>query len=59
MKQTETKEKPLCTLCKQPVEIAGFSLLVEDNLKHFCCEGCLSIYQLLHKFTAPNSHNSN
>ncbi len=42
-----TPEKPRCELCKQPVEIEGFSLLTDDGLKQFCCAGCLSIYQLL------------
>jgi len=42
-----TKEP--CTLCGQPVEVKGFSLQTKEGQKYFCCEGCLSIYQLLNE----------
>ncbi|MEY4768993.1 MAG: hypothetical protein RL637_1632 [Pseudomonadota bacterium] len=48
MTHTADNEKSLCALCKQPVEIIGFSLITREGQKNFCCAGCLSIYQLLH-----------
>jgi hypothetical protein len=50
-----TDDKPLCALCKQPVEIEGFCLITADGKKKFCCAGCLSIYQLLNKPNTPPS----
>jgi hypothetical protein len=41
--------KAPCVLCSQPVEITGFRLETKEGPKHFCCEGCLSIYQLLNE----------
>jgi transposase-like protein len=38
-----------CPLCGQPVKIKGFSLKTKDDEKHFCCAGCVSIYQLLNQ----------
>ena len=43
------KDKHLCVLCGQPVEITGFSLTTSDSLQKFCCAGCLSIYQLFNE----------
>ncbi|MFW5443537.1 MAG: heavy metal translocating P-type ATPase metal-binding domain-containing protein [Methylococcaceae bacterium] len=50
-----TKEP--CPLCSQPVQISGFRLETKEGQKDFCCEGCLSIYQLLNEdklFTTTN-----
>ncbi|MDQ7090033.1 MAG: metal-binding protein [Methylococcales bacterium] len=53
---TTDSEKKVCALCHQPVAINGFVLLKKSKLKHFCCEGCLSIYQLFNKnISRPNS----
>jgi hypothetical protein len=41
--------KKECDLCGLIVEIAGFELKTTDGLKHFCCEGCKGIYQMLHE----------
>ncbi len=43
------KTYPPCLLCGQPVKLAGFSLPCPQSgeTRHFCCEGCLRIYQLL------------
>lgn len=41
--------KQPCGLCSQPVEIPGFRLETKEGQKDFCCEGCLSIYQLLNE----------
>ncbi len=38
-----------CALCGQPVEVNGFKLQTTEGEKHFCCEGCLSIYHLLNE----------
>lgn len=46
---TTDSEKKACALCHQPVDIKGFILLRNAQTKHFCCEGCLSIYTLFHK----------
>jgi len=40
-------QKPPCSLCGQPVLLSGFVLLTQEGQKKFCCEGCLSIFQLL------------
>jgi len=44
-----SKEKPSCDLCGLPVEIPGFDLETKEERKHFCCEGCQGIYQMLHE----------
>ncbi|CAA9890337.1 Metal-binding protein (fragment) [Candidatus Methylobacter favarea] len=31
------------------MEIKGFTLTTPETRQHFCCAGCLSIYQLLNK----------
>ncbi|MGR9115593.1 MAG: heavy metal translocating P-type ATPase metal-binding domain-containing protein [Gammaproteobacteria bacterium] len=43
------KKKTLCELCSQPVTIKGFELNTQGRTLKFCCEGCLSIYQLLNE----------
>jgi hypothetical protein len=51
---TAIPEKKIpCALCKQPVEIAGFCLQTAEGEKHFCCDGCLYVYQLLNENTLP------
>jgi Putative metal-binding domain of cation transport ATPase len=37
-----------CDLCGLPVEIEGFSVVVEKRVLSFCCAGCQSIYQLVY-----------
>jgi hypothetical protein len=49
------EKKILCALCKQPVELDGFILQTATGEKHFCCEGCLCVYQLLNENTPPPS----
>jgi hypothetical protein len=55
MKNTTPEKKIPCALCKQPVEIAGFCLQTAEGEKHFCCEGCLCVYQLLNESNNPPS----
>ncbi len=43
------EEKKSCDLCGLPVEVDGFSLSTKEGQKHFCCEGCLGIYQMLNE----------
>jgi len=38
-----------CDLCGLPVEVPDFELTTRDGIKHFCCEGCLGIYTMLHE----------
>ena len=40
-------ESGLCEQCGKKIELLGFELSLEQGIKHFCCEGCLSIYQLV------------
>lgn len=40
-------QSELCGQCGKKIELSGFDLLLEQGMKHFCCEGCLSIYQLV------------
>jgi hypothetical protein len=44
----KSTKKP-CTLCSLPVEIPGFEIETKEGKKDFCCEGCLSIYQLFNQ----------
>jgi hypothetical protein len=41
------KKPALCDQCGKVIELSGFYLQLEQGMKHFCCEGCLSIYQLV------------
>jgi hypothetical protein len=46
----EMTEKPIpCDLCGLPVDVPDFELTTRDGIKHFCCEGCLGIYTMLHE----------
>jgi hypothetical protein len=42
-------DKKSCGLCGLPVEVSGFELNTKEEVKHFCCEGCLAIYQMLNE----------
>ncbi len=45
----ETNKKN-CDLCGLTVEIDGFKLATKEaGEKHFCCEGCKGIYEMLHE----------
>ncbi|TSA39564.1 MAG: metal-binding protein [Methylococcaceae bacterium] len=47
-------EKTICPLCGQTAKINRFALTTLNNESlHFCCQGCLSIYQLLHSNISP------
>lgn len=39
----------LCDLCGLDVEVDGFEIKTTEGDKHFCCEGCKGIYQMLHE----------
>lgn len=39
----------LCDLCGLTVEVSGFDCKTKEGDKHFCCEGCKGIYQMLHE----------
>jgi hypothetical protein len=41
------KQPALCDQCGKVIELSGFYLQLEQGMKRFCCEGCLSIYQLV------------
>ena len=53
---SEAKKKPACALCGQPVAIKGFELESANGVLPFCCEGCLSIYQLLNDTELNTTH---
>jgi Putative metal-binding domain of cation transport ATPase len=38
-----------CDLCGLPVELDAFELKTKEGEKHFCCEGCKGIFQMLHE----------
>ncbi len=39
-----------CDLCGLPVGAATYTLYtVTKQAKHFCCDGCKGIYQMLHE----------
>ncbi len=42
------QETRRCDLCGLPVDLPDFWLATEEGIKHFCCEGCRDIYQMLH-----------
>lgn len=52
------KNSYFCDHCDQPVEIEGFSCSTDQGVKRFCCEGCLSIYVLLHPQRIVKNNNS-
>ena len=49
--------KDICALCGQKVVINGFSLSGKEGVKKFCCQGCLSIYELLNDCTGLTNPN--
>lgn len=42
-------DKKTCDLCGLSVEVDDFKLTTREGDKHFCCEGCKGIYQMLHE----------
>lgn len=44
-----SENKKTCDLCGLPVEIDHFQLATLGGDKHFCCEGCKGIYEMLHE----------
>lgn len=46
---TMTDTKKVCDLCGLTVETPGFTLVTNEGVKAFCCEGCKGIYQLLNE----------
>ena len=56
---TKNQPKTLCDLCAQTVEIAGFTLMANKEIKHFCCTGCLSIYSLLTEYSITTESINN
>ena len=42
-------DKQKCDLCSLDVEVKGFVLITVEGEKHFCCEGCKGIYQMMHE----------
>jgi len=36
-----------CDLCALPVGVKPFNLALPGKTLHFCCDGCLGIYQML------------
>lgn len=42
-------DKQFCALCGLPVAVPGFVLKTQAGEKHFCCEGCLVMYEMLNE----------
>jgi len=51
--------KEPCAFCAQAVQLDQFTLMTTDGLLHFCCAGCLCIYQLLNSDKLISTPNSN
>lgn len=42
------QETRRCDLCGLPVELPDFWRATKSGVKHFCCEGCRGLYEMLH-----------
>lgn len=40
-------KKEECDLCGLKIEVSGFNVKTQQGDKHFCCEGCMGIFQML------------
>ena len=47
----------MCALCGLPVRHSGSRQVIEEETLHFCCTGCLNVFQIL--FNSPNGVTSN
>ncbi|MFM8340599.1 MAG: heavy metal translocating P-type ATPase metal-binding domain-containing protein [Methylomonas sp.] len=45
----------LCVYCKSLPSSSGFKLKTKEGEKLFCCQGCLSIYQMLNTDNSQDS----
>ena len=45
--------KKVCELCRVPLQTLGFKLKTKNGVKFFCCEGCKSVYSMLHRDSIP------
>jgi len=52
-----SKKKEGCDLCGLAVEVDGFELKTKEGDKHFCCEGCKGIFQMLHEDLIVSEQN--
>ncbi len=48
-----------CSLCSLPVKIDGFRLKTTEETMKFCCQGCLSIFQLFNENVLLPTTNEN
>lgn len=48
----------LCAYCKSLPSSSGFKLITKEGEKLFCCQGCLSIYQMLNNDDDDDSQAS-
>jgi hypothetical protein len=44
-----SEQKKNCDLCGLTVEVDDFILATKEGDKHFCCEGCKGIYEMLNE----------
>lgn len=47
--KADAPQHAYCDLCGLPVEVDEFELATTSGPKHFCCEGCFGIFQMLHE----------
>lgn len=48
----------LCAYCKSLPSSSGFKLITKEGEKLFCCQGCLSIYQMLNNDNTQASNDN-
>ncbi|MBM4199968.1 MAG: metal-binding protein [Gammaproteobacteria bacterium] len=54
----DTTQADTCDLCGLPVEVDDFELSTTSGIKHFCCEGCFGIFQMLHEDEIVRANSS-
>ena len=52
-------DKMVCDLCGLNVDVSGFDFKTKQGEKHFCCEGCKGIYQMLNEDEIINDQDDN
>ncbi len=48
------KSEIRCELCGLPVGRSGAETVIQNTVRHFCCPGCMAVFQIL--FNQPGAH---